>query len=98
MSAQPAMKYVQYLMPLMFFAFFNKYASGLTCYMFFSQLFTIAQTVITKKFVFDDSKLLAQLDIQKEKPKKKNSFMQKLQEAQERQQSMQDKKAKKPKK
>jgi len=98
MSAQPAMKYVQYLMPLMFFAFFNKYASGLTCYMFFSQLFTIAQTVITKKFVFDDSKLLAQLDKQKAKPKKKNSFMQKLQEAQERQQQMQSKKDKKSKK
>ncbi|MFT4567298.1 MAG: YidC/Oxa1 family membrane protein insertase [Saprospiraceae bacterium] len=98
MSAQPAMKYVQYLMPLMFFAFFNKYASGLTCYMFFSQLFTIAQTVITKKFVFDDSKLLAQLDVQKAKPKKKNSFMQKLAEAQERQQQGQNKNTKKPKK
>ena len=98
MSAQPAMKYVQYLMPLMFFAFFNKYASGLTCYMFFSQLFTIAQTVITKKFVFDDTKLLAQLDVQKAKPKKQNSFMQKLQEAQERQQDVQKKKDKKSKK
>lgn len=98
MSAQPAMKYVQYLMPLMFFAFFNKYASGLTCYMFFSQLFTIGQTVLTKKFVFDDDKLLAQLDVQKAKPKKKNSFMQKLQEAQERQQQMMDKKSKNTKK
>ncbi len=94
MSSQPAMKYVQYLMPLMFFAFFNNYASGLTCYMFFSQLFTIAQTVITKKFVFDDEKLLAELDIQKAKPKKKNSFMQKLQEAQEKQQRMQEMKEK----
>jgi len=38
MSANPAMKYVQYLMPVMFFGFFNNYASGLTCYMFFSNV------------------------------------------------------------
>ena len=87
MSANPAMKYVQYAMPLMFFVFFNKYASGLTCYMFFSQLFTVAQTILTKQFIFNDEKILAELNIQKAKPKKKKSgFMQKLQEAQERQQ------------
>ncbi|MEL6123506.1 MAG: membrane protein insertase YidC [Bacteroidota bacterium] len=89
MTANPAMKYVQYLMPLMFFFFFNKYASGLTCYMFFSQLFTVAQTILTKKFVFNDEKILAELNKQKAKPKKQNSFMQKLQEAQERQQKLQ---------
>jgi len=58
MSANPAMKYVQYLMPVMFFGFFNSYASGLTCYMLFSNLFTIAQTIITKHFVFDNDKNL----------------------------------------
>ena len=61
MSANPAMKYVQYLMPLMFFVFFNNYASGLTCYMFFSNLMNIAQTIVTKRFVFDDEKILAEL-------------------------------------
>ncbi|HAV28994.1 MAG TPA: membrane protein insertase YidC, partial [Saprospirales bacterium] len=53
MSANPAMKYVQYFMPVMFLGFFNSYASGLTTYMFFSNLINILQTVITKKFVFD---------------------------------------------
>ena len=32
-SAQPAMKYMQYAMPLMFMGFFNSYASGLTAYL-----------------------------------------------------------------
>jgi len=98
MSANPAMKYVQYLMPLMFFAFFNSYASGLTCYMLFSNLFTIAQTIITKNFVFDNDKILAELNIQKAKPKKKNSFQQKLAEAMERQQKVAAQKAANPKK
>ena len=92
MSANPAMKYVQYLMPVMFFVFFNNYASGLTCYMLFSNLFNIAQTVITKKFVFDNEKILAELNIQKAKPKKTNSFQARLAEAMEKQQKIQQQK------
>ena len=87
MSANPAMKYVQYLMPVMFFGFFNTYASGLTCYMFFSNLINIAQTVITKKFVFDDDKLKAELSKKKAAPKKVNKFQQRLEAAMKEQQA-----------
>ena len=87
MSANPAMKYVQYAMPLMFLVFFNNYASGLTCYMFFSNLFNILQTVITKKFVFNDDKIKEELNKQKAKPKKKKSgFQSRLEEAMKNQQ------------
>ena len=70
----------------------------LTCYMLFSTLFNIAQTVVTKKFVFDEEKILAELNIQKAKPKKKNSFQARLEEAMKRQQEMQRQKDTKPKK
>jgi len=92
MSANPAMKYVQYAMPLMFLVFFNNYASGLTCYMFFSNLFNIMQTVITKKFVFDDEKIAKELEVEKakpKKPKKKGGFQQRLEEAMKQQQEIQ---------
>jgi YidC/Oxa1 family membrane protein insertase len=95
MSANPAMKYVQYMMPVMFLVFFNNYASGLTCYMFFSNLFNIIQTVVTKKYVFDDEKLRAELDIQKQKPKKKGGFQSRLEEAMKQQQELQKKQGKK---
>lgn len=88
MSANPAMKYVQYFMPVTFLFFFNTYASGLTCYMFFSNLFNIAQTVITKRFVFDDEKILLELNKQKSKPKKKGRFQEKLEEAMKQQQQV----------
>ncbi|NNF21113.1 MAG: membrane protein insertase YidC [Saprospiraceae bacterium] len=88
MSANPAMKYVQYFMPVTFLFFFNTYASGLTCYMFFSNLFNIAQTVITKRFVFDDEKILTELNKQKSKPKKKGRFQEKLEEAMKQQQQV----------
>ena len=98
MSANPAMKYVQYMMPIMFFVFFNNYASGLTCYMFFSNLMNIAQTILTKRFVFDDEKILAELNIQKAKPKKKNSFQARLEEAMKQQQRAQEMKETKKRK
>ena len=94
MTANPAMKYVQYLMPLMFFVFFNNYASGLTCYMFFSQLITIAQTIITKKYVFDDEKILAELNKKKSEPKKKTGFQARLADAMEQQRKVQEQKLK----
>lgn len=92
MSANPAMKYIQYLMPITFLVFFNGYASGLTCYMFFSNLFNVAQTVLTKKFVFDDERLRAELLASKSKPKKKGGFQNKLEEAMKAQQEIQAKK------
>ncbi|MBK8633124.1 MAG: YidC/Oxa1 family membrane protein insertase [Saprospiraceae bacterium] len=64
MSANPAMKYVQYFMPIMFLGFFNSYASGLTCYMFFSNLINILQIIFTKKFIFDDEKIRKELEVQ----------------------------------
>jgi len=99
MSANPAMKYVQYLMPVMFFGFFNSYASALTCYMLFSNLINIVQTIGTKKFVFDDEKILAELEEKKKntKPKKKSGFQARLEEAMAQQKKIQEQKAKKSK-
>jgi YidC/Oxa1 family membrane protein insertase len=95
MSANPAMKYVQYMMPLFFLVFFNNYASGLTCYMFFSNLFNISQTILTKKFVFDEEKIRAELEIKKQKPKKRGKFQSRLEEAMKQQQKIQEDRKKK---
>ncbi len=79
MTANPAMKYMQYAMPLMFLVFFNNYASGLTCYMFFSNLINIAQTVITKNFIIDKDKIEEEFKAYKKKPKKTGGFQERLQ-------------------
>lgn len=95
LSANPAMKYVQYIMPVMFLAFFNNYASGLTCYMFFSNLINILQTVVTKNYIFDESKIREELLKEKAKPKKKSGFQAKLEEAMRQQQAIQEQRKKK---
>ena len=94
-NQNPAMKYMQYVMPIFFIVFFNSYASGLTVYMFFSNLFTILQTIITKKFILDEEKIRQKLEIKKSKPKKKSKFAQRLEEAMRQQQKLAEERKKK---
>lgn len=89
MSANPAMKYMQYIMPVMFLGFFNTYASGLTCYLLFSNLFNIGQTVVTKNYIIDQDKVRAELEENKKKPKKKSGFQDRLEAAMKEQQRVQ---------
>ncbi len=101
MSANPAMKYMQYLMPVMFLGFFNSYASGLTCYLLFSNIFNIAQTVITKGYIINQDKLEKELVAFQKKPKKKKGgFQERLESALKEQQKIKEAKEKqvKPKK
>jgi YidC/Oxa1 family membrane protein insertase len=93
-SQNQAMKYMQYAMPVFFIVFFNSYASGLNVYMFFSNLFTILQTTITKRFFIDEEKIREKLEIQKEKPKKKSKFTQRLEDAMKQQQALSEQKKK----
>lgn len=87
----PMMKYMQYFMPLTFIIFFNSFASGLTLYMLFSSLLNIVQTVGTKKFVFNESKIQAELEEVKKKPKKKGGFSERLETVMKQQQEQQKK-------
>ncbi|HHJ51514.1 MAG TPA: membrane protein insertase YidC, partial [Phaeodactylibacter sp.] len=97
MSANPAMKYVQYFMPVMFLFFFNNYAAGLTVYLLFSNILNIAQTVITKNYIVDQEKIKRELEAAKAKPKKKGGFRERLQKALEEQQRIAEQQKKKKK-
>lgn len=89
MSANPAMKYMQYIMPIMFLGFFNSFAAGLTCYLLFSNLINIGQTLVTKNFIIDEKKILAQLEEYRKKPKKQGGFQARLEAALKEQQKVQ---------
>ncbi len=83
----PGMKWMMYLMPLMFLFIFNNYASGLSYYYFVSTLITIIQTYIFRKCI-NEEKVLAKLQENQKKPRKKSGFMARLEEAQRQQQAM----------
>ncbi|MDR0394130.1 MAG: membrane protein insertase YidC [Tannerella sp.] len=81
----PGMNMMMYLMPLMFFFMFNQSSAGLSYYFLVSTLITIAQTM-SFRFGINEKKLLAKLEANKKKPKKKSGFMKRLEEAQRMQQ------------
>lgn len=86
-SQMPGMKFMMYLMPVMFLFMFNQYSSGLSFYFFISTLITIAQTYGIRATV-NDKKLLAQLNENKKKPVKKSGFAARLEKMQKDQQKM----------
>ncbi len=92
-NAMPGMKWMMYLMPLMFLFIFNNYASGLSYYYFISLLITILQTYSCRLFVTEE-KVRATMAANASKPKKKSKWMQRLEEAQKLQQQQQRQQAK----
>jgi len=78
MANNPMMKYMQYLMPVMFLFFFNNFASGLSCYLFFSNVLNIGQNVVTKEVIIDKKKIEKELAEHHKKPKKKGGFQERL--------------------
>jgi YidC/Oxa1 family membrane protein insertase len=89
------MKYMQYSMPVVFMFFFNTFASGLTCYLCFSNLLNVGQTVFTKQFLIDHDKIKEQLEANRNKPKKQSGFRARLDAAMKEQQRLQEEQAKK---
>ncbi len=87
------MRYMQYLMPVMFLFFLNSYAAGLTCYLLFSNLTNITQTVVTKEFILHDDKIQKKLARNKEKKKNKpkSKWQQRLEDVMKEQQDKRNK-------
>ncbi|MBR4460188.1 MAG: membrane protein insertase YidC [Paludibacteraceae bacterium] len=84
------MRWMMYLMPLMFFFMFNDYAAGLSYYYFLSLLISILQTMIFR-WTLNDKRMLEEMERAKAKkksaPKKKSGFMARLEAMQKEQQA-----------
>ncbi|MBQ5626451.1 MAG: membrane protein insertase YidC [Paludibacteraceae bacterium] len=83
------MRWMMYLMPLMFLFFFNDYAAGLSYYYFVSLLMTIIQTMIFR-WTTDDKKVLAEMEANAKKKgsQKKSGFAARLEAMQREQQRL----------
>lgn len=86
-AGMPSMKMMPYIMAIMFFFMFNQNASGLSYYYFISTLITILQ-YFGSRYLIDEKKVLAKLEENKRKPRKKSKWQQRLEEAQRQQQAM----------
>ena len=83
------MRWMMYLMPVMFLFFFNDYAAGLSYYYFVSLLMTIIQTMIFR-WAIDDKKVLAEMEANAKKKgtQKKSGFAARLEAMQREQQRL----------
>lgn len=91
-GAQPqmaAMKWMMYLMPVMFLFVLNDYPSGLNYYYFISTLISVGTMIVLRKTT-DEEKLLAILEAKKKDPKqaKKTGFAARLEAMQKQQEQM----------
>ena len=77
----PQLKWMMYLMPVIFLFVLNSYAAGLNYYYFLANIITFAQQFAFRKLV-DDDKIHAKIQDNKKKPKKAqgSSFQQRLEE------------------
>lgn len=82
-GATGQMKWMGYLMPIIFMGVLNNVASGLNYYYFLANMMTFGQQYLIRLFV-DDAKLHKQIQDNKKKPdsQKKSKFQQKLEDMQ----------------
>ncbi|MEO8148208.1 MAG: membrane protein insertase YidC [Bacteroidia bacterium] len=78
-AMNPQMKWMQYVMPVMFLGIFNNYSAGLSYYYFLANMISIGQQSLFRLFI-DEQKIHAQIQENKKRPQanKKSAFQQRL--------------------
>lgn len=92
-SSNPSMKpmkWMMYLMPIMFFGIFNNYSAGLSYYYMLVNIITFIQMFLFRKMIKEED-VRATIEKNKQKPVKKSNFQKRLEEAQKQQAKMQAK-------
>lgn len=87
----PMMKYMPYIFPVMLLGIFNGLPSALTWYYTVSNVITLALQYVIQHFIIDHDKILAQLELNKKKPKTKSKWQERLEQMQESQKRLQEK-------
>ena len=85
-----AMKWMQYLMPIMFLFILNDYPSGLNYYYFISTLISVVTNIVLRRMT-NEQKLLAQLEANKKDPRqmRKTGFAARIEAMQKQAEEMQ---------
>ena len=88
---QKMMRWMMYIMPVIFFFIFNEYSAGLNYYYFLSTLFSIIISLFLKKSIKEDvllKKMEAYAEKNKETVAKRANMMERLEALQEQQRKM----------
>ncbi|MBQ6437521.1 MAG: membrane protein insertase YidC [Bacteroidales bacterium] len=95
-SAMPGMKFMNtWLMPIMMWFLCNNFSAGLSYYYMLSNIITILQNWVIRKWFVDEKKIYAKLQSASVKPTKKSKFQQRIDEMYKMQQQAQQQKNRK---
>lgn len=90
-QSNPMMKYLPFIMPVMFLGIFNKLSASLTFYYFVSNVITLALQFVIQQWIIDPEKIHAQIKEKRSTPPKENKLMKKMMEMQQQQQQIKKK-------
>lgn len=93
-TGNPVMKYMPYIFPVMMLFIFNKLPSALTWYYTVSNLITLGLQFVIQTYIIDHDKVLAQIQANRAKPKKKSKWQERFEAMQETQKKVEDLKKK----
>ncbi len=85
-QSNPMMKYLPFIMPVMFLGIFNKLPAALTYYYFVSNVITLGLQYVIQNFIIDPDKIHAQIQAKKNEPPKENKLMARMMEMQKQNQ------------
>ncbi len=88
-QSNPAMKYMPYIMPVFLLVFFNSLSSALTWYYTVSNVITLSLQFVIQNYIIDHDQILAKLQQNRNKPKTKSKWQERLEQMQEAQKEAQ---------
>ncbi len=94
----PVLKYMPYIFPVLLLGIFNSLPSALTWYYTVSNVITLALQFVIQNYIIDHDKILAQIEINRKKPKSRPKWQERLEQMQETQKKMQQTKQRSQKK
>lgn len=78
-EGMPDMRFLMYLMPVLFIFFLNSYASGLSWYYLVSNTLNILIIIVIRKYLIDEAAIHAKIQENKTKPVKASKWQQRMQ-------------------
>lgn len=82
-QGNPVLKYMPYIFPVMLLGIFNSLPSALTWYYTVSNIITLAMQFVIQTYIIDHTRILAQIDENRKKPRKKSKWQEKLEQMQD---------------
>ena len=93
-TGNPMMKYMPYIFPFFMLFIFNNMPSALTWYYTVSNVITLALQFVIQTYIIDHDKILAQIQLNKSKPKGKSKWQERIEAMQESQKKLEELKKK----